>query len=381
MMQTKLDSFMGLMDLLGLVKSDAKDLDSFPILELAAKSFTNFYLYSRLVQTQRLSSLDAQSQAWLSDLYAENFKRNESALRELSNIHDYFDSHSIGFIPIKGASILLQNVYQDLGARFMTDLDLVVEPSKAEDAFSVLQENGYERIDEGRGEQFYEGDWHQFPRLKHPDSSLFIEVHESPLSIYCEGLLTSTSLFENAIEIKVQGRLFKVPCDDHALLICFAHSMVTDNHFGSYTFSIRQLIDAYELLSVTDVDVHRVEALFHKSGFDKQFRSYCFFLDKLFKLELGLRYSKVDMRYAEKALDLLALNEEVYIKTARRYWFAALIKRSFSKAELFRRYKVSNKLFLPWLYIAEALRLSFKGVMPSFWIWHLRHHKKINDSL
>ena len=74
--------------------------------------------------------------------YLGNWERNKVILQEFDELIELLNSYEIRVAPLKG-SALLEDIYQDLGARQLNDVDLLVSYKDKNALERALYENGY----------------------------------------------------------------------------------------------------------------------------------------------------------------------------------------------------------------------------------------------
>jgi len=155
------------------------------LIEFANKHFLNFALFSGLRDKQLLSCADNNTQQYLLDFYEKNVQRNQEVLDELNQVILILNNNGIKPVLFKGAAAIADNWYQDIGSRFMSDIDLLVDEKHIKIAYKALTDDGYVKIEEGLGSTH-----HHVPALLKQNSVVTIELHRSPLSVLSKKFTT-----------------------------------------------------------------------------------------------------------------------------------------------------------------------------------------------
>ncbi|MFH0732136.1 MAG: nucleotidyltransferase family protein [Candidatus Omnitrophota bacterium] len=90
----------------------------------------------------------------LKDIYITNSLRNLSLLDEFEKIMAVINERKIKAMPIKGFSLLL-DIYEDAGARGITDLDLFIDRKDMDAVSGIFQGLGYRRLQEHEKISYY----------------------------------------------------------------------------------------------------------------------------------------------------------------------------------------------------------------------------------
>lgn len=104
----------------------------------------------------------------------ENTLRNLGIYGELVKVARLLDAAGIDFVALKGA-YLAKFAYKEPGLRPMRDLDLLLRPNQAVEAFELIRKQGYEPLFEGSPEAYF-ADRKHLPPLK-GKSGVSIELH------------------------------------------------------------------------------------------------------------------------------------------------------------------------------------------------------------
>ena len=140
---------------------------------------------------------------------------------------------------LKGAAALAQGLYPAAGARVMGDLDLLVPKERLHEAFTALQEVGFEREAEVRLPSGH----HHLPMLVHGATGVGIEFHHAPLPPFAARLFDAQNIFANARTVQWNGRAALVPSPDMMIAMLVAHSQIVDGHDLRGGVPLRTLVE------------------------------------------------------------------------------------------------------------------------------------------
>ncbi len=109
--------------------------------DVAIRNRTIPLLYKNIKMKPARDSVPPDLFDKMTRIYAENSRRNFFLLSYLINLLDCFKSNGIFAVPFKGP-VFTENIYGDLGLRFSSDLDILVQVKDARNAYKVLIEIG-----------------------------------------------------------------------------------------------------------------------------------------------------------------------------------------------------------------------------------------------
>jgi len=134
------------------------------------------YLHYSLGQAGLRGSLPTEVRAQLQQAYRRATLRALSMQRDMLHVNSVLQGAGIEHLFMKGA-YLAQFAYPEPGLRPLRDLDVLVRPEQAMDAFQVLQDNGLERIARNVGNPHaHLAHGKHLPPLRIPGRAL-VEVH------------------------------------------------------------------------------------------------------------------------------------------------------------------------------------------------------------
>lgn len=158
------------------------------------------YLYMRLKDSR--AEMPAGAHRQLKALTFRHADASRIRTRALLEIVDRLDRENIEVLVLKGAA-LAHMIYERPGHRPMSDVDLLIDPARLDDASRIVGELGYR-------ESSYQGllpDHHHLPSISRTDDGLCvtIELHHDALAPDNIGSIRIGRLTEPPIEIEVDG--------------------------------------------------------------------------------------------------------------------------------------------------------------------------------
>jgi hypothetical protein len=200
----------------------AEDWDAFS--SLARIHRLGPMLHNRLARSDLAAAIPQEVKEQLQASQRKHAMRNLSIYRELVAVTQMLDARNIPSIALKGA-FLARFAYPEPGLRPMRDLDLLLRPEQAVQAFGLLKECGYRSLFDGLPEAYF-ADRNHLPPLEGP-GGISIELHHR---LIAPGpLRADAGEFENAMWARsvletVGGIQIRFPCPEDMLLHLCMHA-------------------------------------------------------------------------------------------------------------------------------------------------------------
>jgi hypothetical protein len=154
--------------------------------------------------------------------------------RLLQGILDIFAAYGIECVLLKG-SALAYTVYGSFAARPMGDLDLLVRPSQAQEAWALLQANGWVWPSDRWPSDHYVAHQHLPPLVHSSGSDLRVEIHTALLPGGHPFSWPVEDVWNEATHLLVQSRSVLVPEPFHQLLhLCIHYAWSHEMRWGSW---------------------------------------------------------------------------------------------------------------------------------------------------
>jgi hypothetical protein len=120
------------------------DVDVDQLINLAYREGMAGLLYKNLMKSGVLENLGHEQRERLQTLYYQTVLSNLKLIQDLKEILHLLDKKKIRIVLLQGIA-LLQPIYDDIGLRPLTDIDLWVLPKDYGSLISILGSQGYER--------------------------------------------------------------------------------------------------------------------------------------------------------------------------------------------------------------------------------------------
>ncbi|MEE1964566.1 nucleotidyltransferase family protein [Allomuricauda taeanensis] len=113
------------------------------IVQVSTEHYVFPTLYVNLRELDLLNLLPVGLVEFMTDVYVQNHDRNRAILQQAKDINAALKEHGIAAVFMNGVGLLLDGLYQDVGERMISDIDLLVDASDIESVVEILGERGY----------------------------------------------------------------------------------------------------------------------------------------------------------------------------------------------------------------------------------------------
>ena len=205
-------------------------------------------------------SVGAEHIERLKGIYRKSWVQNQHHLRHASELVGRLADQDIDSLLLKGLPLSLL-YYDDLAARPMGDVDLLVPPDRAEPAWRLLEGLGYETISvrsrhPSRWEQEGDDDWYR--RLRHARGFRrgpldVIDLHTTISLDFVAadpGVADTTALWADARPLDLRGTAARTLSPAHHLFHAIVHGLG-----ASEEAELRWVPDALTILAVAGDDI------------------------------------------------------------------------------------------------------------------------------
>ena len=127
-----------------LRRTMSHDMDVDHLINMAIKEGLAGLLYKNLMKSGMLETLDHQQRERLQSLYYQAVVFNLKLIHDLKEVLHLLNQKNIQVVLLQGIA-LLQQIYDDIGLRPMTDIDLWVLKKDYPGLIGVLRNQGYQR--------------------------------------------------------------------------------------------------------------------------------------------------------------------------------------------------------------------------------------------
>jgi hypothetical protein len=166
-----------------------------------------------------------------------NRQRNRRIQSEITEIAAVFAQIAVAPVLLKGAAHLMSGLYDDIGDRVMSDVDLLVPDARLHSCAEALQREGF-RILADNGFPAH----HHYPPLGRPGDSVSIELHVEALDAPHARLLQSAEIFATSARLSNDARL-ALPSPQTRLIIAVAHAQLSNHGYLYGELGLRELLD------------------------------------------------------------------------------------------------------------------------------------------
>ncbi|WP_299396398.1 nucleotidyltransferase family protein [uncultured Gelidibacter sp.] len=201
-------------------------------------------LYCELKRKDLLSDIPSDLKLYLEEITSINRNRNKSLLKEADEISALFNQAQIDFVFIKGTVMLANLATEDIGARMVGDIDVVVHPDHIQQAYKLLQAHGYtDTIDFN----YETKNFRHLPRQLNPNKIGAIELHSEVLIYQYKKLINIMELLKNKQTI----RNLNVPSHEDSIKIAIYTTQINDHahlfgHLNLKTIYDCLILDLYK---------------------------------------------------------------------------------------------------------------------------------------
>lgn len=202
----------------------------------------NPWMYKQIKKNDKLKSLVPENiYTTLQNEYYYTLNRNTKIFKELENILKILNDEGIDVILLKGA-YLLPFVYEDLGARTISDIDLLVKSNDIDNALEVLKKTGFKH-------NFIPySKWHKNYIIKHEKHVAPLRKNNIKIDLHCKfdfyGYYKDIeNSWETAINKKYKDNHFYCLSEKNLTYLFTSHFI--HHYYEKKDAQIKGLIDIY----------------------------------------------------------------------------------------------------------------------------------------
>lgn len=182
---------------------------------------------------------------YLNELTNINRNRNNTLIKEATEINELFKEHHINHVFLKGIALITGNFYTDFGERMITDIDILVDLKGIKIATELLIDKGYLPNKETIGDRHLNK--RHTPRLINKNKLAAVELHTSLLNKSQSHLINPNEILKGQ-----EANVISVPSILHLLKHNILNFQINDK--GSYynDFGFRSAYDSLILINQMD---------------------------------------------------------------------------------------------------------------------------------
>ena len=316
-----------------VLKSQKIDWDLF--VKISTNQLVLPALYCNYKRNNLLQFLPNDLVAYMQEITSLNRDRNLQITEQINELNNLLEQNSVTPIFIKGASYLIQGLYDDSAERMIGDIDFLLSHGEYIKSIDLIFDNGYELLKNSK--HLRPGKRH-FSRLVKNDKIAAVEIHKEMIVEKYASEFNYETIKNNIIQINGFSVL---GYNDQKALSIFSNQ-INDNGFDYKTIGLK---NAYDFLLLNSKEPDTEFAL----RFNKlQTPILCFLasLDYLFG-DLGLAFdnNKKVKKYLNGFKKLInnPNKRKLYIKITRLRIFLIYRIKIFLKCFV-------NKEYRTWLY-------------------------------
>lgn len=181
-------------------------------------------IYWSLNKKALLHLLPTDLSNYLKDIYQINLNRNKAILYQLKDLAKLYKDHSINYVLIKGAAILVQLKDDNRGIRMAGDIDIMVASDQTNKAKLVMFKHGYQI---GKAFNYERKDFRHLNRMVHENFIAAVEIHSKLFNKH-NNLLPPRHLLKESRLIET----YYVPSKEHIILNSILSTQINDH--GQY---------------------------------------------------------------------------------------------------------------------------------------------------
>ena len=272
------------------------DVDVDHLINLAYREGMAGLLYKNLVKSDALESLGAEQRERLQTLYYQTVLSNLKLIKDLKEILNLLDKKKIKVVLLQGIALLLP-IYDDIGLRPLTDIDLWVLQKDYAGLINILSSQGYER------DQLY-------PNTFRKGSTIFDLHTQIP---WADRIKTSEMLFSRSQE-DIYHETQVADFEGQEVLCLSQYDQVLLLGLHALKHNVSRLVWVVDIKSLlADWKSSDWEALINRAGDLGQEKTlvYIFFLLRLFDFQLPSEASQLLERKRLGFLEKKALEERI----------------------------------------------------------------------
>jgi peroxiredoxin len=214
--------------------------------------------------------------------YSWNAARNEGLRHELTEAVVSLNAVHIVPLLFKGSLSLVDGSVDDVGGRFMADLDLAVPPEDLAGAVDALRVVGYESLTRKPFEPM-----HDLP-LVNSDTRGVIDLHVELGSDAVQRVLPASAAWAASSELRFASAQARGLSPTHQVLHCILHSALQDVDHASAGLPLRQLLTLAHLARAhrSALDWSEINTKAEKHGISNVVRDHLWLTHRLAGLPL-----------------------------------------------------------------------------------------------
>jgi len=227
------------------------------VIQLADRYLVAGGLYSELCSTGEDAVLTNDARRYLEAQHELISVKNRSMLATLATVSAELEQAEIQPILFKGGGLLLNGAWADPGARYLSDLDLLVSESQLQRSRAVLFDLGFveyiARIDPLTHRHIHP--------LVHVATETCVELHRTMIPPYLEAGLRLEEQFQLTTAIALGIGQIRVPTVSVSVFLALIHSEIIDDRVRKFELPLRAMLDIDKLIKLSRDTVKDKQAI------------------------------------------------------------------------------------------------------------------------
>ena len=335
-------------DLLSSDKSTTHetDIDFLKLVEIANHEFLTSAFFYQLDKNHFFTTNDDEELfLYLREIFRLNTVRNTQIVEQLKEIVALLNSVNIECLLLKGCASLVENDYEHVGIRYLSDIDIMVHPEQIEEAYELLMDAGYKKTDANI--MISDAHHHLWPISK-GNMPVVVELHRRAMggnsSVEYIPFSEGTSHKSNNPDFLNTWILNPT----YKLYHTFLHTEFNDNNYNLKLLDLRHVYD-FTILAKKyndNIDWNGLNKLVRSLKLINNFQAYLYICKELFGLitPLTAENKKVHSDY-KKLLKSFELQGTVH---GEFYPLLPKLKSFYSKQRLKSLYNYKRDIYYPY---------------------------------
>lgn len=249
-------------------------------LSIGSQHFVLPLLFWSLRRKGLLPLLPKDVQDCLEATYELNVLRNRELTAQVIDLARVLNGVAVEPVLLKGAGTLVSGLYDDMGLRMMSDVDVLVPESRLDDCVGALSQRGYREVGSGEAAP---GDFHHYEPLVCDDYSTAVELHIHAVHHPFGGLLPAQEIWGQSRPVELGGgAIARLPSPMHFFVNNVIRSQLSRS--GRDMAPMYHLYDVVALRQAADAAIAwaSVRERFDRAGRGTALRAHLWMIERLF---------------------------------------------------------------------------------------------------
>jgi len=311
-------------------------------------------LYSALKDKECFDLLkDNLLQEYLETVYHYNEARNQAILKQLQSIANLLSKIEVTPVLLKGASALSEGYYKHIGARVMSDIDILVPEEKLTECVQRLEsKGGYQPIN--KTHKLFST--HHWRRMYSKEGVSGLELHFKSLSSVSYPYFTNEVLHQHLQKSKqIHNAMVIEPTFD--LYHVFLHSEISDYSHKHKALALRQLHHGAMIINSLNKKIkwEALDKMARDHSILQEWRDYLSMQHTLFSVDIPSQFLG---NTTHLDIILSTIDKEYNNKVSSIDFIREYIQEIFSYNALQKKYGFKSRLGFP-LALAQSMGKGF----------------------